>query len=129
METLERLWTKATEGSEFTPKFCINAMAGLWAATKHHSYLLKVTNEPTDVRFDGPVSVRDTPEGEEGERDYIMQIEQIKLSSLRPIHQLCLEAECSEGALHHPQALRAHEPNPFDSSGRHLLPTCQEDRS
>jgi hypothetical protein len=42
--------------------------------------------------FDGPVSVRKTPGGTE-EHDYIMKVEQLKLSSMRPIHQICLEAE------------------------------------
>jgi len=96
MEKLEQLWTKAVKDSDskITSKLCINAMAGIWSSLTHYSYNMRTSVDPTDVMFDGPVSVRKTPGGTaEGMHDYIMKVEQLKLCSMRPVHQICLEAE------------------------------------
>jgi len=93
METLEELWAEATEGFEFDSKLAINAMAGIWASIELHTYCLKVSSDPSDILFDGPLTVRDTPGGTGDEKDYISKVRQLKLTSMRPIHQICLEAE------------------------------------
>ena len=51
------------------------------------------TSEPGDVSFAGSVAVRKTPGDNDNMNDYIFKVEQLKLSSMRPIHQICLEAE------------------------------------
>ena len=99
MGTLENLWATVIANAEvdvatyFTPKHCLNAMAGVWAMTERFTHLLLVTNEPTDVRFTGPVDVRDTPGAQNDEKDYVTTSKMLQLSSMRPIHQICLEAE------------------------------------
>jgi hypothetical protein len=76
-----RSWVKAAS----------SALFGLWGCREHHLYKMITTTCADDV-LGGPASVSNTP-GSMVFKDYVTKQRLLELTSMRPVHQKCLEQE------------------------------------
>jgi len=114
-DELKRLWQLA--GSEASAKFAFNSLFGVWAMYDPGKYKVLSTDRLDDVLPYGewcerkfitdtnfwlrqPILQRYMPEMDPEEpsqyhhfQDYIFKTEQLKTTSMRPIHQMCLDME------------------------------------
>ena len=88
---------------------------GVWACREHWRLKHFTTSCPDDVLFGGPVSIADTPgspqeHGTSVFKDLLAKQRVLELTSMRPIHQRCLEEEHLQIARALLLATRARDP-------------------
>ena len=77
--------------SDFS-KNCINSLLGLWSKPKHHKTAVETVTYTEDLQRSGPILKR-AVEGHPTLHDYIFETELKTNTSMRPIHQVCLDME------------------------------------
>jgi hypothetical protein len=73
-------------------KNCINALLGLWSKPKQYRTRVETVTYSEDLQRSGPVLKR-AVEGHPTLFDYIFETELLSCTSMRPIHQVCLDME------------------------------------
>ena len=99
LRQLEDMWTASQADSIeiVDSKNALNAMFGVWSIRERHRYTLMVSSDRDDVL----AAVRRTPspgspvdeQGQHVFHDYVSRTELLTLSSMRPVHQICLAHE------------------------------------
>ena len=90
--TIERAW-----GDErYFAKMAVNALIGLWASTKTHTFSVLTSSEPQDC----PTSLlkRHFAYGEQSVVDHISATPLIENATMRPLHDLVMAAEATRMA-------------------------------
>ena len=72
-------------------KWASSALFGIWGCCEHFLYTMTTTSCDDDVPA-GPATVSGTP-GSTVFKDYVTKRRRLGLTSMRPIHQICLEEE------------------------------------
>ena len=102
LEALENLWWESAylDGSDerLVAKRASVALLGIWGSRDRHLYRMITSSTPFDVTGAGPVRVSPTPgsPAEHGNvvfQDYVYKQSVLELTSMRPVHQRCLEEE------------------------------------
>ena len=96
-------------------KLASSALFGVWACTEHNLYTMTTTSCADDAP-QGPAAVSCTPgspveNGVTVFKDYVTQRRRLELTSMRPVHQLCLEEEHANMARAQILAKRWCDPN------------------
>jgi hypothetical protein len=101
LRLMDQIWTAVAEsniGQHYLDgkdprsfvKGASSALFGLWGCREHHLYKMVTTTRADDVL--GSASVSNTP-GSCVFKDYVTKQRLLELTSMRPVHQLCLEEE------------------------------------
>ena len=102
LTTLERFWREAAnlngEDEDLVAKHASVALIGLWGARERNLYRMITSSSPFDATVSGAVTATPTPgtpevDGNPIFRDYVFKQTVLELSSMRPVHQRCLEEE------------------------------------
>jgi hypothetical protein len=101
LRLMDEVWTAVAESdlgrvhldgrdSRSFVKGASSALFGLWGCREHHMYEVITTSCADDVL--GSASVSNTP-GSCVFKDYVTKQRLLELTSMRPVHQICLEEE------------------------------------
>ncbi len=102
LEILEKLWREAahlhSQDEDLVAKRASVALLGIWGCRERNLYRLITSSSPFDVRASGAARVSPTPgspieHGNSVYQDYVYKHLALELTSMRPIHQRCLEEE------------------------------------
>ena len=88
---------------EFVAKLACNMLFGTWAVREQWRCRLETTSHPDDITFDGFCSTTLTPGGGGVFGDVLLRQRVLSLTSMAPVHRICLEQERLQVA----RALRA----------------------
>ena len=94
MNTLKEITLQGWTSSLELPmaKNYINSLLGLWRKPKYHATAVRTATYTEDLQRSGPVLKR-AVEGHPTLHDYIFETELKTNTSMRPIHQVCLDME------------------------------------
>ena len=90
-------------------KECINSVLGLWSKPKQFAYSCETVSHAEDLTRCGPAYKRQV-EGHPTLHDYVFETELLTYTSMRPIHQVCLDMEHVSVAMMYRLARRFCEP-------------------
>ena len=110
MEILEKLWREAAYlhnmDEDLAAKQASVSMLGAWGMRERNLYKLLTSSSPLDVQTEGMVYVSDSPGSPEENGNvvfhgYVFKQKVLELTSMRPVHQRCLEEERLQLSLIH----------------------------
>jgi hypothetical protein len=90
-------------------KECINSVLGLWSKPKQYAYSCETVSHAEDLTRCGPAYKRQV-EGHPTLHDYVFETELLTYTSMRPIHQVCLDMEHVSVAMMYRLARKFCEP-------------------